>query len=241
MKVVTVASHVPEEPHYKYREFVASVERFGAPPVVLGMGGPWRGLMTKPHMLREWLRAGNAKGERIIVCDAFDILFACSPESVDEYCRYAYRDAIVFNGEKACWPRADLTSVFDEKYGVFRPWRFLNSGFMCGPADAILALVEAMGIESIGFDPVGGPYPNDQGEYQVLFAKQPVPMEVDTSCRAAQCLSGCTLDEFDFTGPYIQNVENGAYPGVFHCNGGAKEIFQSALLSHQSISARTSS
>jgi hypothetical protein len=131
---------------------------------------------------------------------------------------------VVFNGEKGCWPREDLKDAF----GGRSAWRYLNSGFFCGLSDRILAILEAMDIERIGFDPPGGPYPNDQGEYQRLYAEQGihgVPMAVDGECEVSQTLSACELAEFDFDVPVWKNLETHTCPGIWHMNGGAKEIF----------------
>lgn len=237
-QVVTVSSRVPTESYYRFDVFLASLRRFAEVPDVLGMTEPWRGLMTKPYLLREWLRAGDNMSDRLIVADAWDIVFAKHPHGIGDQCAEWFGDAIVFNGEKGCWPREDLKDKFDRSadanfHQAPSPWLYLNSGFMCGPADRILALLESMPIEQIGFDPPGGPYPNDQGEYQALYAEQfhhGVKMVVDTQCRVAQTLSACTLDEFDLTGPHIVNTVTGAEPGVFHFNGGSKELMMPAML-----------
>lgn len=218
-EVVCVSSRVPQEPYYRLDAFLESLRRFAEVPTNIGEGQPWRGLMTKPYLLREWLRAGKNRSDRLIVCDAWDIVFSKHPHGIGDRCAETWGDAIVFNGEKGCWPRGDLAGSFPDDGS---PWRYLNSGFMCGPADRILALVEAMDIESIGFDPPGGPYPNDQGEYQRLFAAQPVPMVVDTQCQVAQTGSACAVEEFDFSCHDMRNLVTGTEPGVWHFNGDAK-------------------
>lgn len=250
-EVVTVSSRVPTEPYYHLGVFLESLRRFAEVPTNIGEGCQWRGLMTKPYLLREWLRAGKNRSDRLIVCDAWDIIFVQHPHGIGDRCAELWGDAVVFNGEKGCWPREDLRGAFPDDGS---PWRFLNSGFMCGPADKILALVEAMDIERVGFDPPGGPYPNDQGEYQALFALQSRPLKiwgypvvdsesgeavpeymhgvkmvVDTQCVLAQTGSACTLDEFDFSGPQIVNRLTGTTPGVWHFNGGAKELLMPAV------------
>ncbi len=175
--------------------------------------------MSKPVWLRDWLRAGNNTSDRLIVCDAFDIIFAQHPHGIGDRCVAEFGDAVVFNTEKGIWPREDLRDCFPDDGS---PWRFLNSGFMCGPSDKILALLEAMDCDTIGFDPPGGPYPNDQSEYQSLFVKQPVQMVVDTQCSLAQTLSACEIDEFDLSGDQVKNKFTGTAPGVFHFNGASK-------------------
>ena len=170
--VITVSSRNPKEPYYHYGKFIASLKRFNVDPVVLGMNQHWQGLMTKAFLYRDYLRNLlkdiDGPGSHIILCDAWDIVFACSPDSVGAVCRDAYGDAVVFNGEKACWPRADLAHTFPNANDpAHYPCPYLNCGFICGPASSILAMLEAMNLESIGMDRVENGKkiePNDQGE-----------------------------------------------------------------------------
>lgn len=234
-QVVIVSSRYPTEPYYHFREFLSSLHRFAETPVNLGHGQQWQGLMTKPYLLREWLRAGGNTSDRLIVCDAWDIVFTEHPHGVGDRCEALFGDKIVFNGEKGCWPREDLRDAFPDDGS---PWRFLNSGFMCGPTERIRALVEAMPIEQIGFDPPGGPYPNDQGEYQELFARQAehgVECVIDTQCQVAQTLSACDLTEFDFDGmPFINRI-TGTTPGVWHGNGSGKNIIMPTIFARMGL------
>lgn len=230
-EVVTVASRIPKEPYYRYEVFIESLRRFGETPTVLGMGMPFRGLMEKPLHFRRWLREKRNKQPRIIICDSFDLIFAAHPHGIGDRCAELFGDAIVFNGEKGCWPRADLAEHFPD---VGTPWRYLNSGFMCGPAEKILELLESMDLESVGVDHVRKDgtksEPNDQGEFQKAFVAQPVKMVVDGRCQVAQTFSACTLDEFDFSGGRILNKLTGTYPGVLHGNGNSKELIVPTII-----------
>lgn len=223
-QVVSYWDRVPTQPYYHLGAYIESLRRFAEVPVNILEGLPWRGLTTKPFALRDWLRAGKNKSDRLIVTDSFDILFAKHPHGIGDRCAEYYGDAVVFNGEKGCWPRADLAEHFPDQ-GT--PWRYLNSGFMCGTADRILALLESMDLESVGVDRVEGGKkiePNDQGEFQAAFVKQPVPMVVDAKCLVSQTLSACSLDEFDFSDGKVLNKATGTYPGCLHTNGSAKEL-----------------
>lgn len=233
-EVVCVSSRDPSEAYYRFDVFKESLRRFGMFPVVLGMNQPWRGLMTKAFHYRDWLRAGNNSSDRLILCDAWDIAFALHPHGIGDKCVELFGDAVVFNGEKACWPRADLAGDFPDT----GPWRFLNCGFMCGSSDKLLALFEAMNLEAIGVDRSEDGRmiePNDQGEFQALFSKQPVQMVVDGRCELAQTLSQCSLGEFDLSQPSIMNRVTGTMPGVFHFNGGSKNILMPAILAHLNL------
>lgn len=218
-QVISYWDRVPTQPYYHLGAYIESLRRFAEVPVNLLEGLPWRGLMTKPFALRDWLRARKNKSDRLLVTDSFDILFAKHPHGIGDRCAEYYGDAIVFNGEKGCWPRADLSEHFPDQ-GT--PWRYLNSGFICGPVDRILALLESMNLESIGVDRVEGGKkiePNDQGEFQKAFVAQPVPMVVDAKCLVSQTFSACSLDEFDFSDGKVLNKATGTYPGCLHANG----------------------
>lgn len=229
LQVVTVANWIPENhPYYKFREFKASLAKFGVEPVVLGLGQEWMGLMTKPYRVREWLRSGGCTADRLIYTDAFDVVFQKSPEEINAWCHAVHGDALVFNTEKACWPLAELAENFPD---TGSPWRYLNGGLMCGPTERVRAVMEDMDIDAIGFDRPGV-NPNDQVPYLQMYVAGRHGMVVDPTCTMAQCLSASTLDEFDFSGSLIRNRITGSTPGAFHCNGGSKEVFQSALFAH---------
>ena len=222
-QVVTVCHQRPTQPYYKYGTFLESLRRFAETPAVLGFGAPWRGLMTKAFLYRDWLRAKSNSSDRLILCDAWDVVFSQHPHGIGDRCAEIFGDAVVFNGEKACWPHGDLAPLYPDT-GV---WRFLNSGIMCGPADRILAMFDAMNLESIGVDRTEDGRriePNDQGEIQQFFTRQPpgVKMVVDGGCKLFQTLSACDIGEFDLSGDHIRNKITGTTPGVWHFNGGAK-------------------
>lgn len=229
VELVTVASKIPQQTYYYFAEFKESLRRFGITPTILGMGMPFRGLMEKALHFRTWLREGRNTTERIIVCDAYDIVFFGHPHGIADKCEELWGDAIVFNGEKACWPRADLSPHFPDT----GPFRYLNSGFMCGPAKQILAVLEAMDLDAIGLDHVRADgtksEPNDQGEFQRMFVAQPVPMVVDGSCQVSQTFSACETSEFEFKDGRVFNKVTGTRPAVGHLNGSAKNFFMGEI------------
>lgn len=218
VQVVTVMHGDHGLPSY-YRPdlFLASLRRFGFEPIVLGLGQPWVGLMTKPMRVRDWLRSEAPKAERVIYCDAFDVLFAAHPDEVDAVCRAEFGDALVFNAERACWPFAEWAKHFPDDGS---PWRYLNGGVMCGPTEHLRTVIES--IDAQPDDHSRGFYPNDQVPYQRAFIDQIVPCRVDTRCVAFQCLSASSMDEFDLSGARPINLVTGTRPGIIHANGGAK-------------------
>ena len=229
VEVVTVVNRTPgaHEPYYRYDKFINSLSRFGVSPTILGMGEWWGGLMTKPRRLREWLRAGGARGELLAVTDAFDVIFSSPPDEIAA--AIGRRDEVLFNAERGLFPRTDLAYAFPD---VGSPWRYLNSGVIIGKPDRIHQLLEAMRLDEIvddfisgdGLHGGGGVHidPNDQGWYQYAYAARPVPMSLDVKCEVAQTLSGCDGSEFVWKDGVCQNKITGSTPIIWHFNGGAK-------------------
>lgn len=238
-QVVTVSSHIPSQNYYRYDCFLESLRRFAEVPTVLGTTSPWRGLMTKPFLYREWLRGGHNTSDRLIICDAWDVLFLAHPHGIGDRCAELFGDSIVFNGERGLWPCGELTNDFPDT----GTWRYLNSGFMCGPADKILALLESMDLESIGVDRRNETntdwiYPNDQGEIQKVFAKQVVPMVVDTQCQIAMTFSATADEDFHIHDNVLYNRVTGTTPGVGHFNGGGMNQHFDKFRTHWGFSDR---
>lgn len=242
VEIVTIANRIPDrakEPYYRPDIFLKSLDRFEVKPTILGLNESWGGLMTKPRRLRQFLREGRSTAETLIVCDMFDIVFTVSPDEIAQAYRRDPRNLIWFNAEKGLFPRGELTHVFKE---APHPWRFLNSGFMIGPPQKILALLEAMWLDDIhddikAIDELHGGAgrwinPNDQGWFQLMYAAQVVPIMLDTECEFCQSLSACTIEEFDLSGERIKNVLTQSTPFVFHFNGGSKNDLMPIFLKY---------
>lgn len=231
-QVVTVCNRHPTESYYIFDKFKESLRRFGMDITILGWQQEWRGLMTKPRRLRQWLRDKQYSSERLIVVDAWDIVFAEHPHGMtDKYDMEFGPSKVVFNAERNCFPRGDLADRFPDR-GT--PWRFLNSGFMMGTPQNILKILEHMKLDSIPDDhrrADGSWYhPNDQEHYTLAFLDQPVPMVLDTNCHLCQSCSGCEPYEFDFTVRPFRNHVTGSTPRVWHFNGGSKQSIMPAVL-----------
>lgn len=224
-QIVAVSSRIPTEPYYHFDIFMESLRRFGEVPTILGMSEPWRGLITKPNLLRDWLRAGKHSSDRLIVCDAWDVVFAHHPHGINDRCVSLFGDAVVFNAERACWPRAEFADRFPDPGS---PWRYLNTGFYCGPADKILAILEWMNLDALGFDrrnadDTGWIYPDDQEQMQLAYFAGVEKMVIDTQCELGQTLSACEMGDFDLRSIHVSNRVTGSTPGVFHFNGDSKD------------------
>lgn len=245
-QVITVSSYDPKPAYYRPGAFRASLAKFGVTATNLGENREWHGLMTKPRLYREFLRAGRQEGDVLIITDSWDVFFQAHPDEIVDLWMRDYSSSpngsyVVFNAERSCFPCApDTTAYFDavvdrdKKIGT--PWRYLNSGFMVGTDVQILKLLESMDLDSIPDDyqrPDGSWFnPNDQEQFQLAFCKQPVPMCLDYYAEICMAAHGSTLDELDFSGPRIKNKITGSTPLAIHCNGDAKNSLAPAILNH---------
>lgn len=240
-EVICVSSTQPKQSYYIFEAFKASLRRFGVEPRILGWREHWGGLMTKPRRFREYLRKGQCEGDVLIVCDAWDVVFAAHPDEIGQkYLQIWGRPETVFNTERNCFPRGDLAPEFDEEAKIVTtPWKYLNSGFMVGTPENILKLLESMDLDSIPDDhqlPDRSWFnPNDQEHFTLAFLKQPVPMALDYNAELCMTGHGTTVDQLDFSQPRIKQTITGTYPMAFHFNGDAKNVLQPAVLAHMKL------
>ena len=230
VEVITVVNRWPEADYYCHREFLKSLDRHGVKPTILGFGEPWGGLMTKPRLLKKYLEA-ECDSDVIICADAFDAVFAKSPQVVAE--EWLDSGGIWTAGaERTCFPDGSLAKKHPESPSSYR---YLNSGFIISKPKDMLAVLESMNLDSIpddGIDPDNW-HPNDQHYYMVEFLKQPIQMNLDTATRFAWNLCGVDGSNFDFTYAIPFNRETQNSPGVFHFNGGSKtDGMQERVLAH---------
>lgn len=224
MTVVTVANKAPTEPYYTYHQFFASLRRYGVDPLVLGMGpGEYQGLASKPRLLKRALESGQVKGEWMIFCDCFDVVFAAPPVKIAETARAAYGNCIVWNAERNCFPDASLASQHPE---TTRSFRYLNSGFAVGPVADFLKLLRWMDADNLPVDHQDSEgrwtHPNDQDYFMRAFLFSGIEMKLDSECRVCQALCGVAVDEMEISKGRITNKETGSSPLAWHWNGPAK-------------------
>lgn len=224
-QIVTIADVERPEPYYLFQEFLESAQRHGHNPLVLGWGQPFKGLGTKPTILKRALDAGQIQGDFICFCDAYDVLFGENPASTaaDIEARLIEEGKrIMFNAEKDRFPDVVDDDLFPE---TGTPWKYLNSGLSMGWTDAYREELVLMGADDLPEDEIHGPGLNvhyeDQSLWQLRYVNGDQIM-LDGECEFFQTLSNCEPKEFDFTGDRIRNIVTEHHPDVWHANGGAK-------------------
>lgn len=220
--VVSISNRPPTAWYYLYNQFFASLN--DTPPMVL-QPEFWGGLSTKPKVLYSAIVQKVINTKYIIFCDCWDLVFAATPNEVLE--RYfTFGAPIVISSEKNCFPD-DLKDDFD-KLSPPTDYKYLNSGFIVGETEAILACLEAMDLPNLPddhYDPVKqcNVHPNDQFEWMKIFVKQPVEIKLDYDQVLSQTLHNASIDDFDLSKSRIRNVITNSHPCAFHFNGGSKD------------------
>ena len=221
--IVTICNRIPRENYYCLQEFENSTKDFYK-MVIQSVDTPYQGLGDKPKFVYRAIKKGIIPTKYIIFTDCWDLVFVDTPEEIIE----KYKDFncdLVFSGERNCFP-ADLKEEYD-KLPFTSSFKYLNSGFIVGETEALLATLEAMKVEEIPddyWDEEKGHnvHFNDQFEYQKIFIQQPVKMLLDYSQTLSQTMHDVGWADIDLTGSKIKNFETGAYPSTIHFNGSGK-------------------
>jgi len=227
LSIIAVADKVPTHDYLirGFSAFLRSSQRYGYEPIILGMGQLWRGLGSKPKLLKKAIEDGTITTDRIIFADAYDVWFAAPPEDIS-FKHEEFNCDIVWNAEKDCFPDASLAESFVDHGTSFR---YLNSGLSIGKTSSYLECLTEMEVDSWPDDhqlPDGRwQHKNDQDDWsrRFLFGQCPgqATMKLDSRCQLFQTLTGMTTHDFDFS-EGIKNKETGCFPLAFHANGGSK-------------------
>lgn len=235
IQVVTVLDKEPEWPYLQmgWRAFNRSLERFDHKPLVLGFGEPWRGLGSKPKLLKRAIESGQIEAEHIIFSDALDVAFLADPERFVDAKKCFYKKAkIVWNGEKNCFPRADWAQYHPKTPS---PFRFFNSGLSVGRTEDYLKVLTQCKVDERPDDyikPDGKWHHENDQEFlmeKFLFGqvtKDEPKMAIDTKCCLFQNMVECSMEEFklvDYKGmKCVENLATGSFPLAIHWAGNAK-------------------
>ena len=235
-QIVTVSNKTPTAWYYLQKEFYKSLEGHE----ILTLDGViWGGLMTKPRWLYQAIKDKFVDAKYMIFPDNWDVVFCADPKEIMERF-FSFNAPVVVSCESNCFP-ADFKEDFD-KVNPPTKYKYLNSGFIVGETAAILACLEAMDLPSIPddhYDPEKqcNVHPNDQREWQRMWVKQPVKIELDYYQTLCQTLHDANIDEFDLSEKRIRNRITGSYPCALHFNGGSKDFMplREPILKHLNL------
>jgi hypothetical protein len=230
LQVVAVANGYPKEPYLQrgYEAFLKSARKFDFDPVILGWGQPWRGLGSKPKLLRKAMLDGTVHSEHIIFADAYDVFFASDPRQILNLFDDFPPAEIVWNAERNCFPRADWADHHPPAQSSFK---FFNSGLSVGKRQAYLDIFNQMDVDNRPYDfqrqDGSWHHENDQGWLmeKFLFGQcgdhEPV-MKLDTGCRMFLNMVMVEPDDMQIGEGMAVCKETETQPLAFHFAGGAK-------------------
>lgn len=221
--IVTICNRPPIEDYYCLKEWDKSTDDYNK-IIIQHIDTPYQGLGDKPKFVYRAIKRGIIPTKYIIFTDCWDLVFVDTPEVIIE--KYQdFKCGLVFSGERNCFP-ADLKEEYD-KLPFTSSYKYLNSGFIVGETEALLATLEAMKVEEIPddyWDAEKGHnvHFNDQFEYQKIFIQQPVSMKLDYAQTLSQTMHDVGWNDIDLTKEKIQNCETKAFPSTIHFNGSGK-------------------
>ncbi len=234
--VVTVCNRHPREPYYCLNEFIKSLREhelymLGTKP------GQYKGLGDKPKLLFDFLKNGWPLEKYTIFCDSWDLVFAAPIEEVLEVYK-SFNAPLVISSEKNCFP-SDLKEEYD-KLSATSSYKYLNSGMIVGETSAFYEMLSKMELDKVPDDyrqEDGNMFHvNDQFLYQKIFLKQPVKIVLDYNQVLCNTLHSVKIDELDFSGERIRNIETGRFPCSMHMNGSAKtDGLRDPILKHLNL------
>lgn len=216
-----------------WRAFNKSLQRFGHEPLILGLGSPWKGLGSKPKLLKKAIESGRIKSDYILFCDCLDVVFANYPADIFRQWKTEYPEArILWNAERNCFPHAHWAKHHPE---TDSPYRFLNSGVAIGRKEDFLQVLTEMKVDEKPDDYIKPDgkwhHENDQEWFMEKFlfgqcAPHELRMEVDSKCELFWNMVGETMDNVALVNIpeaiFVGNELTRTMPSVFHWAGGAK-------------------
>lgn len=202
IKVITAVSTTE---HPGLHRLLASVEKFNYDFHMFidpDIQWAWGGLKS----IYEWCKTANEQGyTHFLYTDGFDTIAMGGIEEV--IAGYTERDAILYSGEKGCFPRADWADKFPE--GKSR-WKYINHGQFIAPIDVYLKEYEGV------FDlPITC---QEWASAKYLFDNNG-QFTIDVDCKVFQSIAFLSDDEFSSVGNRLVNNITGSKVPFAHANG----------------------
>ncbi len=214
---LTVATD-PKDGFLRLRQ---SLNKFGYPYKVLGMGEKWEGgddILNNPgagqkiNILKREVEKLKDEDVIILFMDGYDTMATGSPKKlIDKF--KAMNKRIVFGAEKSCWPDKNLASQYPPSTS---PWKYLNSGQFIGYAKDIWNIIQEP-IENSA---------DDQLYYTLKFLENRDEIAIDNKCEMFQCMGQSADDlEIVYNHGNFNNKRTNTSPYIIHGNGGVQDKY----------------
>jgi len=198
----------------------------GKVPFEIAQGATWvhgSAWEQRIRWIHEW--ASQQKGT-IMFIDPWDTLFRGDYEVLLDRVE-SFKGALVWSAENKGWPRDRAMPDLGTSY------KWPNDGGMVGPAELIASITDPAKIDfSPNYDPTGVYHPDGNQRWLDQVYVQDLYLSgvgvLDYECRLFQTLVNHTQKAFRRKAFWVENVETGEWPLLFHANGRSK--FPKALM-----------
>lgn len=120
------------------RNWQATMHKFGHEPVVLGMGKPWQGWLTRTQEYFDYVQT-LSPATVVVLIDAFDALACRSPEGLLET-YLSFGKPLVISTENICNKLLNCRPITQWWQQTLQPknkYQYVNAGFMIGTAEGL--------------------------------------------------------------------------------------------------------
>ncbi|KAJ1338912.1 hypothetical protein BSLG_006547 [Batrachochytrium salamandrivorans] len=152
---IVADEHSNEYCRAKHSSLATSISKANIPLAVLGLGIPWKARWgLRVRTFHDYLLS-QPEDRLILWSDADDVII--TPETTIDKIMQQYKalvdlangPRVVFAAESPCYPRGDLWSNYTKPSDIpggrgDSPFRYLNAGFMIGPAGLIRRMIEVV-------------------------------------------------------------------------------------------------
>lgn len=143
----------------------------------------------------------------LFIVDGYDVFVLGTME--EALSRIPYKDIIMFNAERACWPYEQWAMLYPEGNSI---WQYLNGGVAFVEVEKFIKMYEDHPIDHVD---------NDQVNLAKIYIteREKYNMTLDYRCKVFQSISHHNGTEFDITGQVFTNKIHDTRPILVHGNG----------------------
>ena len=156
----------------------------------------------------------------IMVIDGYDVIINNNQENIiNKYYELTKGEKVLFSAEKACWPNAQLMSLYPETSSIYK---YLNAGTYISTVKILKKLFIILMKKIYKFYYFCDLNVDDQEYFTEIFLFENKNLIIlDNNAEIFNCLYD-SINDIEFKDNKIYNKTTQTYPMIFHGNSGGK-------------------